>query len=101
MEIEKSAELELGIGIGILPGRPRRGKKAELVACPWCKRAVSVYNYRLGTDIVGDWWVECENPVCPVNPSSKHYKTKEELIEHWNSYKRKMKGSVEHGNETM
>lgn len=95
-----SAEIDGSLGKGRTPGKSRRGKEAVLKACPWCRCPVSVYNYRLGSGEVGDWWCECENPGCKVNPASKHYQTRDELIESWNGWKEKKGDNGKDENES-
>lgn len=51
----------------------------EIKPCPWCGEIPKLYQTEYG-----NWWLECENYACPVQPMSQVFRRKEKLVRKWN-----------------
>lgn len=47
--------------------------------CPWCGEIPKLYQ-----TTHGNWWLECENYACPVQPMSQVFSRKDKLVRKWN-----------------
>ena len=51
----------------------------EVKGCPWCGEIPKFYQ-----TAHGNWWLECENYACPVQPMSQVFSRKDKLVRKWN-----------------
>lgn len=51
----------------------------EIKPCPWCGEIPKFYQ-----TAHGNWWLECENYACPVQPMSQVFSRKDKLVRKWN-----------------